>query len=463
MSKLNRDVLYLIFKELHNDKYTLHSCLLVNKTWCEVAIPILWRNPWKYLNYSKGKFLLDVIISHLSDESMKNIKSQGIDFTINSYKKPSFNYINFFKHLNLNAIKELVKRSEMLIIYNEIIRLFINVNTKFTHLYIPQKFDYQLHLIPEAKHCFSNIEFIRCYTNINDSGLAGLIEICKSVKELELIINKNDNNYGVTRLIETQKSLFNVHYIIFRSTDNVSFHTALETSLIKHANTIQHFKITNQPGTYFLSCFINLKSLELDGYFGVTWYCLKNLSLPFLQILKVNNDYPVIFLEGIIESTSGYLSEIAINRISYDDPNSKILVQTIYTKCPKLKYLKLEFKNNNILELEKLLINCQYLDGLFIIGIFGFDWYRCFEILTRSSPINLFKFKFNYSTHIGCLKLFFDDWKVKCPDRPMKLQLIDEKRRPISEENKNLIETYKAEGIIKKFSNHLYNEDFEWL
>jgi hypothetical protein len=45
----------------------------------------------------------------------------------------------------------------------------------------------------------------------------------------------------------------------------------------------------------------------------------------------------------------------------------------------------------------------------------------------------------------------------------MKLQLIDEKRRPISEENKNLIETYKAEGIIKKFSNHLYNEDFEWL
>ncbi|CAB4439448.1 unnamed protein product [Rhizophagus irregularis] len=189
MSKLNRDVLYLIFKELHDDKYTLHSCLLVNKTWCEVAIPILWRNPWKYLNYSKGKFLLD--------------------------------------HLNLNAIKE-------------------------------------------------------CYTNINDSGLAGLIEICKSVKELELIINKNDNNYGVTRLIETQKSLFSVHYIIFRSTDNVSFHTALETSLIKHANTIQHFKITNQPGTYFLSCFINLKSLELDGYFGVTWYCLKNLSLPSL-------------------------------------------------------------------------------------------------------------------------------------------------------------------------------------
>ena len=43
MSKLNRDVLYLIFKEFHeDDKKTLHSCFLVNKNWCEMIIPILW-------------------------------------------------------------------------------------------------------------------------------------------------------------------------------------------------------------------------------------------------------------------------------------------------------------------------------------------------------------------------------------------------------------------------------------
>ncbi|PKC55266.1 hypothetical protein RhiirA1_475926 [Rhizophagus irregularis] len=50
-----------------------------------------------------------------------------------------------------------------------------------------QIFDYQLRLIPESKHCFSNIEFIRCYTNISWTN------------RMELTIN----NSGVTRLIET--------------------------------------------------------------------------------------------------------------------------------------------------------------------------------------------------------------------------------------------------------------------
>ena len=56
MSKLNsRDsILYLIFKELQDEK-TLFSYLRVNKTWCETIIPILWKDPWKYLKGKKFK------------------------------------------------------------------------------------------------------------------------------------------------------------------------------------------------------------------------------------------------------------------------------------------------------------------------------------------------------------------------------------------------------------------------
>jgi len=58
MSKLNKDVLYIIFEELYFDinhksltktKKSLHSCLLINKLWCEIAVLILWRNPWKFV------------------------------------------------------------------------------------------------------------------------------------------------------------------------------------------------------------------------------------------------------------------------------------------------------------------------------------------------------------------------------------------------------------------------------
>jgi len=69
-----------------------------------------------------------------------------------------------------------------------------------------------------------------------------------------------------------------------------SFRKILENSLIKHANSIRHFKINVQPTTKIISSFVNLNRLELDiDLFAdmMTWNYLENLSLPFLQILKV--------------------------------------------------------------------------------------------------------------------------------------------------------------------------------
>ncbi|GBC06328.1 hypothetical protein RclHR1_06770011 [Rhizophagus clarus] len=195
MPKLDRDVLYLIFEELQDDKRTLRSCLLINKTWCETIIPILWRNPWRYnLNTEEEKLLSNVITSHLSNKS-KNI----LDLHI-KYQKLLFNYIDFCnKHLNLNNIQKIINtieiESEMKRIKKEIIDLFIKRNTKFTHISIPYKFDFQLHLIPGAKNYFSEIKFLNCSTCVNDNVLFGIMKICKSIKELELVVGEDNNDY----------------------------------------------------------------------------------------------------------------------------------------------------------------------------------------------------------------------------------------------------------------------------
>ncbi len=82
--------------------------------------------------------------------------------------------------------------------------IFINENTRFTHLYIPHLFDYQIHgLISEAKNCFSELEFLSCNTSIDDNVLIGLIEICKSIKELKLIIGNYNNNYGINKILSS--------------------------------------------------------------------------------------------------------------------------------------------------------------------------------------------------------------------------------------------------------------------
>src|ERR1043165_800646 len=170
MSKLNNDIIYLIFKELQYDKKTIRSCLTVNRFCCEIIIPILWKNPWNYLKKEREASLLSVIVSHLSEESKNNLRSQGIHFF--SYQKPSFNYIRYCTHLNLDEICKIIhtiycihEKSKLSLFKNEIFNLFINENTKFTHLYIPREFDFQLHLIPGAKCCFSELEFLHCNTS----------------------------------------------------------------------------------------------------------------------------------------------------------------------------------------------------------------------------------------------------------------------------------------------------------
>ncbi|GBC30896.1 uncharacterized protein OCT59_016015 [Rhizophagus irregularis] len=219
MSNLNRDVLYMIFEQLQNDKNTLYSCLLVNKTWCEIIIPILWRNPWESLKKENEVLLLSVIISHLSNVSKNEIGKYKL--LINFYKKPSFNYIRFCRYLNLNDIQRIINnlyKEFSLIVLDEVLSLFINDNMKFTHLFVHQKFD-KINPICGAESCFSGIEYLSCSTNINDTILTELIKTCKSIKELELIIRARKNNYGIVKLIEAQKKLFNVNLVSFSKYD----------------------------------------------------------------------------------------------------------------------------------------------------------------------------------------------------------------------------------------------------
>src|SRR5205809_5154054 len=98
MPEPNKDVLFLILVELQNDRKSLYSCLLVNRTWCETTVPILWKNPLKICpTYNKRK-LFKVILLHLPEESREN---QELDLFIELHQRPLFNYISFWRYLNL--------------------------------------------------------------------------------------------------------------------------------------------------------------------------------------------------------------------------------------------------------------------------------------------------------------------------------------------------------------------------
>ncbi|RIA84115.1 hypothetical protein C1645_784790, partial [Glomus cerebriforme] len=164
----------------------------------------------------------------------------------------------------------------------------------------------------------------------------------------------------------------------------------------------------------------------------LTWKCLENLSLPFLQSLKTIR-VPIKVLAKLIENTSGHLIEVSIDylRYSYVRHNTEIdnerIIRAIYQNCPNLIYLKIPFKSNNISEFGELLIKCQHLKGLHIIfddanddwedGISIFNWDYLFEVLSKSSPNSLFMFKFYFDVtpKLEQLKSFFDNWRGRHP------------------------------------------------
>ncbi|RIA99414.1 hypothetical protein C1645_811438 [Glomus cerebriforme] len=460
MVYLNKDVIILILEELQNDKNFLLSCLLVNKTWCETTIPILWKNPWKDLTRKNEKLQSNVIISHFSNETREKLKNYNIILSEDMQQKLSFNYIGYCRYLELYRLERIIcsfkkiQRFQVPIIKSEILKLFINRNTRFTHLYIHLQFNYQIHYIPGAEICFSGLKFLRCHPH---DLLDGLSKISKKIEELEFYVTDNDN-YEIIKLIEVQKNLNDVRFIYNDNVEDESFCKTLEESLIKHADTVQYLKIDRDPKS--LSYLVNLISLEINSNHQNLSY-LENVSLPYLKILKTQRVSSKI-LSSLIENTKGNLMEI---NIDYDS-DGKRLIQAIYQSCPNLKYLKLSLKNNNnISELDNLLINCQHLNGLVISTCNSkeFDWDNLFKSLTRSSPISLFKFKLFsvwclYS--LKSLKIFFENWKGR---HPMLLHTS------ISEEERqyfDLIEKYETEGIIKRRHNYLDKatfEDFEWI
>ncbi|PKY21955.1 hypothetical protein RhiirB3_525417 [Rhizophagus irregularis] len=463
MFKLSDDVIFIIFEELQDDKNILFSCLTVNKVWCKIILPILWKNPWKTLKKKQDKLLLNIILSHLSDEKKMELE---LDSLTDLYRKPLFDYISFCRHLNFNKIERMIKsfqeKSKLSIIENEIINLFVNENRYYTHLYISYQFAYQLHLFPGAKSCFSRIQYLNCSTSIKNELSDGLIKLCKSIKVLDLFIEALNNNDGIIRLIRGQRNLSKI-CLTTHSYSDVYFCIALENSLIEHVNTVQYFKLTKRPSTKIISSFVNLRGLEVSGCLNdvLEWNYLDDVSLPYLEILRVSK-IPFNALISLIESTNGLLTEIKTNTILNVNVlnDERIITKVIHQKCPKLQYLKimLTHNDNNLSEFESLLIKCHYLDGLFITGNVGFDWDELFGVLIKSSPINLFKFKFSDSPSLESLKLFFDNWKGR---RPLLLQFGH------IENVEDLMEEYKARGIVKKFNNNVSFgegfEGFEWI
>ncbi|GBC10875.1 hypothetical protein RclHR1_09980009 [Rhizophagus clarus] len=95
------ELTYDILKFLHNDFSTLYSCVLVNRFWCRLAIPLLWEDPFS-ISIRNYKFI-DIYLHNLNDDLKTKLNKYKIFISnILPCWNKLFNYPSFLKYLNLH-------------------------------------------------------------------------------------------------------------------------------------------------------------------------------------------------------------------------------------------------------------------------------------------------------------------------------------------------------------------------
>src|SRR6266511_608010 len=91
------ELIYEIIKYFQNDFSTLHSCVLVNRLWCRLAIPLLWEDPFSIP--TKNYHFIAIYLHNLNEVDKTKLNEYGINDNLFP-SNTSFNYPNFIKYLD---------------------------------------------------------------------------------------------------------------------------------------------------------------------------------------------------------------------------------------------------------------------------------------------------------------------------------------------------------------------------
>ncbi|CAG8507786.1 17089_t:CDS:1 [Funneliformis caledonium] len=91
------------------DNKTLHSALLVNRTWCQNTVSFLWKKPFSSPPDSQNNYkIIPILASFIDDDEKKQFKIKEKELPVP--KKTTFDYPSFIKHLDfVNLWKQVFK------------------------------------------------------------------------------------------------------------------------------------------------------------------------------------------------------------------------------------------------------------------------------------------------------------------------------------------------------------------
>ncbi|EXX64337.1 hypothetical protein RirG_143670 [Rhizophagus irregularis DAOM 197198w] len=132
---------YEIIQYFRKDISTLYSCILVNRLWCRLAIPLIWEDPFSLL--TQNSRYINTYLCFLNEDGKARFNEYGINDNL-LLLNTSFNYPRFIKYLDTfkisNSVEDWVitlkyKYNHMLgkLVYRSLIEVLLIENEVNSH------------------------------------------------------------------------------------------------------------------------------------------------------------------------------------------------------------------------------------------------------------------------------------------------------------------------------------------
>jgi hypothetical protein len=431
-----------IIQYFRNDFSTLYSCILVNRLWCRLAIPLLWEDPFSVL--TQNYHFIIILLNNLSEDDKTQLnKIYGINSNVFS-SNTLFNYPNFIKRLSTQKIKFSAENwakdlennfgTSANLVYRLLFKTFIENEVKLNSFEIVmltnrdhKYFNGMLELILKNLNFIYNIKNLILHLNPlpgvlnNMPFLDFLISNCSTISSIYFKINRKSispiEKY-MSKIIVSQQNLKKISF----EYNTLPLHNSILLTL-KNSNCSNTLNTIIFYCTNFENIIPNLK--EVFNNLNVIetihiLYChslnsnfvqqIINITKPFkLKSLFMDEILQIDSLELLLQKFGKYLENFGFGfeDNEYNESKQKLL-ELIIKCCTKIRYFDLAGPNNHdIINLAFSLIknNLQNINYLFI----EFDNDNLYEVVKLSSIIlqnlgQILPFKLEYL----CLELSFN-------------------------------------------------------
>ncbi|CAG8548336.1 6407_t:CDS:1 [Diversispora eburnea] len=437
ISSFPLDCIVEILEHLYNDSITpnsLYSCLLTNRQWAKLAVPLIWRSPFGYkIKTVRCAYIIETLVSCLKDDEKQRWTDLGFKIS-KDRPRPLFDYPTFIRSVCTHSIQLSVTNW---------LRIFQNIDSPCKKDKLVTAIDLISHLIFGSSR---GLEFFRCdhdfnmkynktqftilpnlelYNGINvalsnlkifetqcwdgfdqDSGnllmsyINSISRYSQNIKHIKIYVYLRLPNYiplcqSFAKLIEAQKSLYSIELCEWWDHSKANLiYTALQSQAHSlksfHTNNLRHIRKLFP----MLSACVNLEDLCITNYYEIedVSSLLKNFSsLSSIHIKHLEASYQSHFeakqtqfsalIQLLIRLSNQNLKSLKTNYM-----DSKIL-ENVSRFCPKISHLTLHVTKEDFPNLYTNLPNMTSLEHLILV--FMTSTREGLSLLAQKLPTNL--------------------------------------------------------------------------